>query len=80
MSEASLAAADISALRKITNEEMLDMVLKAAVHPLVQINILVKYLHLTQDPKPKTTEEKRWGELEKYVLPDGNIWHSCGNQ
>ena len=49
-SEASLAAANIAALAKMANAETLDMVLRAAVRPLVQINWPKKYLSPTADP------------------------------
>ena len=48
-SEASLAAANIVALAKMADAETLDMVLRAAVRPLVQINWPEKYLSPTAD-------------------------------
>ena len=52
MAHTSTAAANISALGKIMDPQMFNLVLKAAVRPLVQINILERYLSPVQDPKP----------------------------
>ena len=59
-SEASLATANISALPKVADADTLDVVLRAVVRPLVQINWPEKYLSLVNDPKASSmTEEKR---------------------
>ena len=60
MAHTSMAAANISALGKITDPQMFDLVLKAAVRLLVQINILERYLSPVQDPKPASTAEEVW--------------------
>ena len=69
MAHASTAAANISALGKITDPQMFDLVLKAAVRPLVQINALERYLSPVQDPKPASTADKVRQKLEKKLLP-----------
>ena len=56
--EAALAATDISSLAKIADVDTLDMVLKAATRPLVQINIPAKFLNPTIDPVPRTGKER----------------------
>ena len=43
----------------MADAETLDMVLRAAVRPLVQINWPEKYLSPTADPKPTSPEEER---------------------
>ena len=68
--EASLAAANIAALAKMTDAETLDMVLRAAVRPLVQINWPKKYLSLTADPKPISPEEERKKKIITNLLPN----------
>ena len=71
-SEASLAAANISALVKITYEETLDIVLQSVVCPLIQINVTEKYLSPVKDPKPKTSEHQRKDKLALNLLPHGD--------
>ena len=61
--------ANMSSLAKITDPETFDMVMKAAVRLMIQINILECYLSLVQDPPPKTTAEERLSQLEKVLLP-----------
>ena len=69
MVHASMAAANISALGKITDPQTFNLVLKAAVGPLVQINILERYLSPVQDPKPASTADEVRQKLEKKLLP-----------
>ena len=71
MAHASVAAANISALGKITDPQTFDLVLQAAARPLVQINILERYLSPVQDPKPASTAEEVRQKLEK-LLPHSN--------
>ena len=66
----SLAAANMSSLAKIADEETFNTVLKASIHPMVQLNILKKYLKLTKDPKPKTTVATRLEKLWNVLLPN----------
>ena len=54
----SLFVANMLSLAKIANPETFDMVMKAAVRPMIQINIPEHYLSLVQDPTPKTTTEE----------------------
>ena len=61
--------ANISSLAKIANPETFDMVMKAAARPMIQVNILERYLSPVQDPPPKTTAEERLSQLEKVILP-----------
>ena len=73
MAHASMAAANISALGKITDPQMFDLVLKAAARPLVQLNIPERYLSLVQDPKPASTADEVWQKLERKLLPHSNL-------
>ena len=72
MAHTSMAAANISALGKIMDPQMFDLVLKAAVRPLVQINIPERYLSPVQDPKPASTADEVWQKLERKLLPHSN--------
>ena len=65
----SSSVANMSSLAKITNPETFDMVMKAAVRPMIQINIQECYLSPVQDPPPKMTTEERLSQLEKVLLP-----------
>ena len=56
-------------LTKITDPETFDMVMKAAVRLMIQVNIPECYLSLVQDPPLKTTAEERLSWLEKVILP-----------
>ena len=69
MAHTSMVAANISALGKITDPQMFNLVLKAAVRPLVQINIPERSLSPVQDPKPASTADKVRQKLEKKLLP-----------
>ena len=71
-SEASLAVVNISSFAKIANAETLDIVLKAAVRPLVQINILDKFLNPTADPKLKSKTEGRKQKFMISLLPNSD--------
>ena len=73
MAQASTAAANISALGKIMDPQMFDLVLKAATRPLVQINVLERYLSLVQDPKPASTADEVWQKLERKLLPHSDL-------
>ena len=72
MAHTSMAVANISALGKITDPQMFDLVLKAAVRQLVQINVSERYLSLVQDPKPASTADEVWQKLERKLLPHSN--------
>ena len=69
MAHASMVPANISALGKITDPQMFDLVLKAAARPLVQINIPERYLSPVQDTKPASTADAVRQRLEKKLLP-----------
>ena len=69
IAHASTVADNISVLGKITYPQMFDLVLKAAVRPLVQINVPERYLGPMQDPKPASTADKVWQKLERKLLP-----------
>ena len=65
----SLFVANISSLAKIANPKTFNMVMKAVVRPMIQVNIPECYLSLVQDPPPKTTAEEHLSQLEKVILP-----------
>ena len=67
--------ANISSLAKITDPETFDMVMKAAARPMIQVNILERYLSPVQDPPLKTTAEERLSWLEKVILPCLHLSH-----
>lgn len=69
-SEASLAAANISSLVKITDADTFDIVLRAAIRPLVQINFLEKFLSPVTDPKPNPSTEERKNKIIVTLLPN----------
>ena len=69
MAHASTVAANILALGKITDPQTFDLVLRAAARPLVQINIMERYLSPVQDSKPASTAEEVRQKLEKELLP-----------
>ena len=61
--------ANIFSLAKITDPETLNMVMKAAARPMIQVNIPEHYLSLVQDLPLKTTAEECLSRLEKVILP-----------
>ena len=65
----SLFAANMSSLAKISNPKTFDMVLKAAARPMIQMNILERYLSLVQGLSQKKTTEERLTQLEKVLFP-----------
>ena len=72
-SEVSLDVAMISALTKTTDADTLDIVLRAAVRPLVQINWPEKYLSLVADPKPTSPIEERRQIIIINLLPNSKL-------
>ena len=61
--------ANISSLAKIADPKTFDMVMKAVARPMIQVNVLERYLSPVQDPPPKTTAEECLSRLEKVILP-----------
>ena len=61
--------ANISSLAKIADPKTFDMVMKAVVRLMIQVNIPERYLSPVQDPPLKTTAEERLSWLEKVILP-----------
>ena len=51
-------AMNMSSLAKIANPETFDAVLKATARPLIQINILERFLSPMSEPKLKTTAKE----------------------
>ena len=65
----SMACANISSLGKIADRETFDTVLKVAIQPLVQVNVLAWYLNPMKDPKAQTAAETTVQKIESTVLP-----------
>ena len=63
-------ATNISLLAKIADPEMFDAVLKAIARPLIQINILERFLSPISELKLKMTADERLLKLEKVLLPN----------
>ena len=61
--------ANISSLAKIANPETFDMVMKAVVRLMIQVNIPECYLSPVQDPPLKTTAEECLSRLESHPPP-----------
>ena len=55
----SSLCANLSLLAKIMDQETFQMILKATVRPLMQVNILECFLNLVEDTKPQTSAEKQ---------------------
>ena len=65
----STACANILSLGKIADRETFDTVLKVAVRPFVQVNVLAQYLNLMKDPKVQRAAGTTLQEIESMVLP-----------
>ena len=68
----SLYATNMSSLTKIVDPDTFQGVLKATAHPLIQVNILERYLNPVVEPQPQTTLEERMEKLQKVLLPRSN--------
>ena len=68
-SQSSQLAVNLSSLSKIANPETFRLVLKACTPPLIQVNILARYLNLVEQPKPQTMAEKHLEMLQNHILP-----------
>ena len=55
---ASTMCAHISSLAKVSDKEMVDLVLCAVGRPLVQLNIPEGFVNPTVNTRPKTTEQQ----------------------
>ena len=71
LSKQSLATANLSSLAKIADEETLDIILWAACHPMVQLNMPEKFLGPVHDLPPKTTGEALRKKIAVNLLPNG---------
>ena len=54
----SMATVNLSSLAKITDLETFRLVLKATVHPMVQLNIPPRFLDPVRDPKPMSAADQ----------------------
>ena len=68
----SLVTTNMLSLVKIANEETFNMVLKASIQPMVQLNVPEKYLKLMEDPKLKSSITARLEKLRKVLLPNAD--------
>ena len=71
-SHLAAAAANFSSLAKVMDGDTLVTVMKAAVQPMVQMNIPEGFLDPMGDKKPQTSEEELAEKVEKTVLPRHN--------
>ena len=69
----AMVAANISSLVKVTDHETLQIIMKNAVHPLVQMHIPEGFLDPVENKKPQTMEEEWLQKVEKMVLPKHNV-------
>ena len=69
----STAAMHFSSLAKITDRETFHTILNAAIRPLVQLNVLEKFLNPVTDPVQPMTEEQRMAKVEKMILPRHDV-------
>ena len=60
--------ANVSSLAKVMDHEMLRIVMKAAVRPLIQMNVLEGFLDPIEDKKPQMLEEELAEKVEKTIL------------
>ena len=58
--------ANLSSLAKITDQQTFQMVLKATVRPLMQVNMPEHFLNPVEDTKPQTSVGKTDGKGPKY--------------
>ena len=56
-------AVNMSSLAKIADPDMFDAVLKVMARPLIQINILERFLSPVYERKPKTTAKEMLGTM-----------------
>ena len=54
---------------KVTYREMLQIIMKSAVHPLVQMSIPDGFLKPIKGKKPQTSEEGMPDKIQKMILP-----------
>ena len=71
-SHTSLVCANLSSLTKITNRNTLNMVMKATIQPLVQINMPDRFLNPVEEPKKQTSSEVLVNKLKKVLLLKNN--------
>ena len=68
-----MTAAHFSSLAKLTDRETLHFVMNAAIQPLVQLNLLEKFLNPVANPVPMMTEEQRRAKVERTILLRHNM-------
>ena len=71
LSEQSLTTVNLRSLAKIANEETLDIVLRAACHPVVKLNMPKKFLGPVCDAPLKMTSEALREKIAVNLLPNG---------
>ena len=78
----STATTNLLSLAKITDSETFRLVLKAMVHPMVQLNIPPQYLDPVRDPKPMSAVDQQVKKIEARLLPhrdlnSGTVKEAC---
>ena len=66
---ASTMCAHISSLAKVSDKEMVDLMLCGVGRPLMQLNIPKRFVNPAVNARPKTMEEEQKEKLEKFILP-----------
>ena len=66
-------AANMSSLAKVTDCETLQMVMRNAICPLVQMHILEGFLDPLEDKRPQMMEEEWLQKVKKMVLPKHKV-------
>ena len=69
----STAAANLSSIRNIVNAETFCIILRASIHPMVQLMILEHYLDPICDPDVDTSRDTMSKKIEWDLLPKGNV-------
>ena len=62
-------AANLSSLAKVTDQEILKLIMKSAVQPLIQMNVPEGFLDPIKDKEPETSEQELAKKIEKMILP-----------
>ena len=65
---ASTMCAHISSLPKVSDKEMVNLVLHAVGRPLMQLSVPERFVNPAVNARPKTTEEEQKEKHEKFIL------------
>ena len=68
-SHLAMVTANLSSLAKVTDWETLQLVMKSAVWPLIQMNVPEGFLDPVKDKEPQTSEQELAKKVKKTILP-----------